>query len=422
MTLEWARLGGYVLCNRYSMLFNEYHLIIISSFMETRAQGVFIIDVSSTSSKIMSLCDSTPIRTIHSAFEKAIIDPYCRTVYLSNLYMISCNLYTISIIEWTYSIFHDTFFFCMGLGLRSWQCFSGLLMPKRSQQKVVHRKCVGASLSRSFHFFSRSTDGTSLRVLALRTESWSVPQHVQHFPPHSWWAKSGREKQWCRIQKNRETWRNKPNFGYKWRNSNGIFIGFWRSWKMLPKNGWKQLRGNHHRTRRMSHWMFPASPFSKAQGSQWTSFRTGCCCGMIICPNTHIWNRKSPIWKTLENCQVWEPVSRAWKRRGEDRNMVLSYHTQWGLCSHIIIESSGISNVQSCSGAIAVPFYNSNFCLTQCFVGSVLVQYQWSYQRTQVANKPWHSWSGPCRAISTVDHSRILFESMQFFFSKDKSY
>ena len=51
-----------MLCNRYSMLFNEYHLIIISSFMETWAQGVFIIDVSSTSSKIMSLCDSTPMK------------------------------------------------------------------------------------------------------------------------------------------------------------------------------------------------------------------------------------------------------------------------------------------------------------------------------------------------------------------------
>ena len=152
------------------------------------------------------------------------------------------------------------FFFCTGLDVRSWHFFSlwfatadfhswktsmeSHMFKVANAQKIPKKCCIenafslGANLSWSFHYFSLSTDCTFSRVLSLRTESWSVPQHVRHFPPHSWWAKSGRDagKQWCRIL-NRAT----HNFGC-------ICTSKWHEFiedpeDVLVRKGWK-LRGN----------------------------------------------------------------------------------------------------------------------------------------------------------------------------------
>ncbi len=205
-------------------------------------------------------------------------------------------------------------FFCTGLDVRSWQFFSqwfattefhswktsmeSHMFKVANDQKIPKKCCIenafslGASLSWSFHYFSLSTDCTFSRVLSLRTESWSVPQHVRHFPPHSWWAKSGRDagKQWCRIL-NRAT----HNFGC-------ICTSKWHEFiedpeDVLVRKGWK-LRGNtwtHFAMSvvfcRMSHWMCPASLFSKAQLFQIQSFFT--CILLWYC-----WWKKS--------CTTWD--------------------------------------------------------------------------------------------------------------------
>ena len=203
----------------------------------------------------------------------------------------------------------------MGLGLRSWQFFSRLLMPKRSQQKVVYRKCVGASLSRSFHFFSLSTDCTSLRVLSLRTESWSVPQHVQHFPPHSWWAKSGREKQWCRIrkmEKQTQLWMQNGETR-KWQ-----FHWFFKILEDAPKKrletaSWKPPPNSQDVSLNV-----PGEPVQ--QGTR------DCCCGMRICPTTHLEQKKTHLKDTGKLSGLRASVTSLEKERwGQEYGSILPY-------------------------------------------------------------------------------------------------